>query len=43
MAAEELTLSGHIQHHLTNAKMCSTDAGLALIKHVVIVVFGLGI
>lgn len=27
--AEEVTLSGHIQHHLTNAKMCSTDAGLA--------------
>lgn len=32
MAAEELTLSGHIQHHLTNAKMCSTDAGLAFNK-----------
>jgi F-type H+-transporting ATPase subunit a len=32
MAAEELTLDGHIQHHLTNAKMCSTDAGLAFNK-----------
>ncbi|MDX3775213.1 F0F1 ATP synthase subunit A [Chromatiaceae bacterium AAb-1] len=31
-AGEELTLSGHIQHHLTNAKMCSTDAGLAFNK-----------
>lgn len=32
MAAEEVSLSGHIQHHLTNAKMCSTDAGLAFNK-----------
>ena len=32
MAAEEVTLSSHIQHHLTNAKMCSTDAGLAFNK-----------
>ncbi|CAM3093396.1 F0F1 ATP synthase subunit A [Pseudoalteromonas sp. AS84] len=32
MAAEEVTLSGHIQHHLTNAKMCSTDTGLAFNK-----------
>ena len=32
MAAEEATLSSHIQHHLTNAKMCSTDAGLAFNK-----------
>ena len=30
--AEELTLKGHIQHHLTNAKMCSTDSGLAFNK-----------
>ncbi|KPV96175.1 ATP synthase subunit a [Pseudoalteromonas sp. P1-9] len=30
--AEEVTLSSHIQHHLTNAKMCSTDAGLAFNK-----------
>jgi len=30
--AEEVTLSGHIQHHLTNAKMCSTDSGLAFNK-----------
>jgi F-type H+-transporting ATPase subunit a len=32
MAAEEVSLSGHIQHHLTNAKMCSTDTGLAFNK-----------
>jgi F-type H+-transporting ATPase subunit a len=32
MAAEEVTLSSHIQHHLTNSKMCSTDAGLAFNK-----------
>ena len=32
MAAEEVTLSSHIQHHLTNAKMCSTDTGLAFNK-----------
>ncbi|MBR9908319.1 MAG: F0F1 ATP synthase subunit A [Gammaproteobacteria bacterium] len=32
MAAEELTLQGHIQHHLTNAKMCSTDAGIEFNK-----------
>ena len=32
MAAEEVTLSGHIQHHLTNAKICSTDTGLAFNK-----------
>lgn len=32
MAAEEVSLSGHIQHHLTNAKMCSTDSGLAFNK-----------
>ncbi|AWB66415.1 F0F1 ATP synthase subunit A [Saccharobesus litoralis] len=30
--AEEVTLGSHIQHHLTNAKMCSTDAGLAFNK-----------
>lgn len=30
--AEEVTLSGHIQHHLTNAKMCSTETGLAFNK-----------
>ncbi|MFQ3209004.1 MAG: F-type H+-transporting ATPase subunit a [Colwellia sp.] len=30
--AAEVTLSGHIQHHLTNAKMCSTDSGLAFNK-----------
>ncbi|MBU2871736.1 F0F1 ATP synthase subunit A [Colwellia sp. E2M01] len=30
--AEEVTLSGHIQHHLTNAKMCSTESGLAFNK-----------
>lgn len=30
--AEEITLTSHIQHHLTNAKMCSTDAGLAFNK-----------
>jgi len=30
--AEELTLSSHIQHHLTNAKMCTTDSGLAFNK-----------
>ncbi|TMM45788.1 F0F1 ATP synthase subunit A [Colwellia ponticola] len=30
--AEEVTLSGHIQHHLTNAKMCTTDNGLAFNK-----------
>jgi F-type H+-transporting ATPase subunit a len=29
---EELTLSSHIQHHLTNAKMCSTESGLAFNK-----------
>ena len=32
MAAEEVTISSHIQHHLTNAKMCSTDTGLAFNK-----------
>lgn len=32
MAAEELTLQSHIQHHLTNAKMCSTDAGIEFNK-----------
>ena len=32
MAAEELTLQGHIQHHLTNAKMCSTENGIAFNK-----------
>lgn len=31
-AGEELTLSSHIQHHLTNAKMCSTDTGIAFNK-----------
>jgi len=31
-AGEEITLTSHIQHHLTNAKMCSTDAGLAFNK-----------
>ena len=30
--AEEVTLSSHIQHHLTNAKMCSTESGLAFNK-----------
>ncbi|ALO33307.1 ATP synthase F0F1 subunit A [Colwellia sp. MT41] len=30
--AEEVTLSAHIQHHLTNAKMCSTDTGWAFNK-----------
>ena len=30
--AEEVTLSSHIQHHLTNAKMCTTDTGLAFNK-----------
>lgn len=30
--AEEVTLSSHIQHHLTNAKMCTTDSGLAFNK-----------
>lgn len=30
--AEEVSLSGHIQHHLTNAKMCTTDNGLAFNK-----------
>ena len=30
--AEEVTLSGHIQHHLTNASMCMTDNGLAFNK-----------
>ena len=28
----ELTGSQYILHHLTNAKMCSTDAGLAFNK-----------
>ncbi len=32
MAAEELTLQSHIQHHLTNAKMCSTENGIAFNK-----------
>eukprot|EP00493_Phyllostaurus_siculus_P027143 UN27489 len=32
MAAEEVTISSHIQHHLTNAKMCMTDSGLAFNK-----------
>ena len=32
MAAEELTLQSHIQHHLTNAKMCSTEAGIEFNK-----------
>ncbi|CAI8152512.1 MAG: ATP synthase subunit a [Pseudidiomarina mangrovi] len=32
MAAEELTLQSHIQHHLTNAKMCNTEAGIAFNK-----------
>lgn len=27
MAAEEVTLTSHIQHHLTNAKMCVADDG----------------
>lgn len=30
--AEEVTLSSHIQHHLTNAKMCSTESGFAFNK-----------
>ncbi|MFT6193194.1 MAG: F-type H+-transporting ATPase subunit a, partial [Cognaticolwellia sp.] len=30
--AEEVNLSSHIQHHLTNAKMCTTDTGLAFNK-----------
>ena len=30
--AEEVTLSSHIQHHLTNAKMCTTESGLAFNK-----------
>ena len=30
--AEEVTLSSHIEHHLTNAKMCSTESGLAFNK-----------
>ncbi|RUO76431.1 F0F1 ATP synthase subunit A [Pseudidiomarina taiwanensis] len=33
MAAEELTLQSHIQHHLTNAKMCAApDGGVAFNK-----------
>jgi len=32
MAAEELTLQSHIQHHLTNAKICSTENGIAFNK-----------
>lgn len=32
MAAGELTLTDHIQHHLTNAKMCTVDGGLAFNK-----------
>ena len=31
-AGEELTLSGHIQHHLTNAKMCTVDGSVAFNK-----------
>lgn len=31
-AGEELTLSSHIQHHLTNAKVCTTEAGVSFNK-----------
>ncbi|MDP5135860.1 F0F1 ATP synthase subunit A [Rheinheimera baltica] len=31
-AGEELTLSSHIQHHLTNAKMCTVDGSFAFNK-----------
>jgi F-type H+-transporting ATPase subunit a len=31
-AGEEVTLSGHIQHHLTNAKMCTVDGSVAFNK-----------
>lgn len=31
-AGEELTLASHIQHHLTNAKMCSVDGSIAFNK-----------
>lgn len=31
-AGEELTLSSHIQHHLTNAKMCTVDGSVAFNK-----------
>jgi F-type H+-transporting ATPase subunit a len=31
-AGEEITLTGHIQHHLTNAKMCTVDGSIAFNK-----------
>jgi F-type H+-transporting ATPase subunit a len=31
-AGEEQSLQGYISHHLTNAKMCSTDSGIAFNK-----------
>ncbi|KFZ30969.1 ATP synthase F0F1 subunit A [Pseudidiomarina salinarum] len=31
-ASDELTLTGHIQHHLTNARMCNTEDGIAFNK-----------
>ncbi|NRQ44359.1 F0F1 ATP synthase subunit A [Rheinheimera sp. YQF-2] len=31
-AGEELTLSSHIQHHLTNAKMCTVDGSVVFNK-----------
>ncbi|RVT47596.1 F0F1 ATP synthase subunit A [Rheinheimera sediminis] len=31
-AGEEITLTGHIQHHLTNAKMCTVDGSVAFNK-----------
>jgi len=31
-AGEEITLTGHIQHHLTNAKMCTVDGSFAFNK-----------
>jgi F-type H+-transporting ATPase subunit a len=31
-AGEELTLASHIQHHLTNAKMCTVDGSIAFNK-----------
>lgn len=32
MAAEELTVQSHIQHHLSNAKMCSVEGEIAFNK-----------
>lgn len=31
-AGEEITLTSHIQHHLTNAKMCTVDGSIAFNK-----------